>query len=78
MGRLRSLGKAIFDAGSDHAALLPFTSSLSTVVERPILLHDDIPPERREMVVGSYLSGAYLLDPFYGFVCTTPGTRGSD
>ena len=81
------LGKAIFDAGSESgprsalyfvAALLPFTSSLSTVVrpdERPILLHDDIPPERREMVVGSYLSGAYLLDPFCGFVCRTPGTR---
>ena len=81
------LGKAIFDAGSESgprsvlsfvAALLPFTSSLSTVVrpdERPILLHDDIPPERREMVVGSYLGGAYLLDPFYGFVCRTPGTR---
>ena len=27
------------------------------------------------MVVGSYLRGAYLLDPFYGFVCRTPGTR---
>lgn len=81
------LGKAIVDAGSEGgpraalsfiSALLPFTSSLSTVLRpngRPILLHDDIPPERREMVVGSYLRGAYLLDPFHGFVCRTPGTR---
>lgn len=81
------LGKAIAEAGSEDgprsalsfiAALLPFTSTLTTVVRpngQPILLHDDIPPERRELVVGSYLRGAYLLDPFHGFVCRTPGTR---
>ncbi len=81
------LGKAVADAGSERgprsalafiAALLPFTSSLSTALRpntRPTLLHDDIPAERREMVVGSYLRGAYLLVPFYGFVCRTPGTR---
>ena len=81
------LASAIADAGTEAgprsalsfiATLLPFTSSLTTVLRangRPILLHDDIPPERREVVVGSYLQGAYLLDPFYGFVCGTPGTR---
>ena len=81
------LGEAVADAGSECgprstlafiAALLPFSSSLTTVlrpVGRPILLHDDIAPERREMVVDAYLRGAYLLDPFYGFVCRNPGTR---
>ncbi|MDD9981759.1 MAG: helix-turn-helix transcriptional regulator [Gammaproteobacteria bacterium] len=81
------LGKAIADAGSEGgpcaalsfiAALLPFSSSLTTVLRpnsRPILLHDDISPERREMVVDAYLRGAYLLDPFHGFVCRNPGTR---
>ena len=81
------LGKAIVEAGTEGgppstlsfiAGLLPFTSSLTTVLRpngRPILLHDDIPPERRETVVGAYLRRAYLLDPYYGFVCTTPGTR---
>ena len=81
------LGKAVADAGSEHgsrsalsfiAALLPFSSSLTTVLRsngRPILLHDDISPERRETVVDAYLRGAYLLDPFYGFVCRNPGTR---
>ena len=81
------LAKAVADAGSERgprstlafiAALLPFSSSLTTVLRhdgRPILLHDDISPERREMVVDSYLRGAYLLDPFHGFVCRNPGTR---
>lgn len=81
------LGEAVADAGSERgprstlafiAALLPFSSSLTTVLHpdgRPILLHDDISPERREMVVESYLRGAYLLDPFYRFVCRKPGTR---
>ena len=81
------LGKAVADAGSERgprstlafiAALLPFSSSLTTVLRpdgRPILLHDDISPERRETVVDSYLRGAYLLDPFHGFVCRNPGTR---
>ena len=81
------LGKAVADAGTERgprstlafiAALLPFSSSLTTVLRsdgRPILLHDDISPERREMVVDAYLRGAYLLDPFHGFVCRNPGTR---
>ena len=81
------LGRAIDEAGSEDgpraalsfiAALLPYSSSLTTVLRpdgRPILLHDDISPERREMVVDAYLRGAYLLDPFHGFVCRTPGTR---
>ena len=81
------LAKAVADAGSERgprstlafiAALLPFSSSLTTVLRpdgRPILLHDDISPERRETVVDSYLRGAYLLDPFHGFVCRNPGTR---
>ena len=81
------LGKAVADAGSERgprstlafiAALLPFSSSLTTVLRpdaRPILLHDDISPERRELVVDAYLRGAYLLDPFHGFVCAKPGTR---
>ena len=81
------LGKAVAEAGSEGgprtalafiAALLPFSSSLTTVLRPgrpPILLHDDITPERREVVVGSYLRGAYLLDPFHVFVCRHPGTR---
>ena len=81
------LGKAVADAATERgprstlafiAALLPFSSSLTTVLRpdgRPILLHDDISPERRETVVDSYLRGAYLLDPFHGFVCRNPGTR---
>ena len=81
------LGEAVADAGSGRgprstlafiAALLPFSSSLTTVLRpdgRPILLHDDISPERRETVVDAYLRGAYLLDPFHGFVCRNPGTR---
>ena len=81
------LGKAVADAGSERgprstlafiAALLPFSSSLTTVLrpdDPPILLHDDISSERREVVVDSYLRGAYLLDPFHGFVCRNPGTR---
>ena len=81
------LGRAINDAGTQDgpqstlsfiAALLPFTSSFSTVLRpnaRPIHLQDDILPERRDLVVGSYLKGAYLLDPFYEFICKTPGTR---
>lgn len=80
------LGTAIRDAGtvtghrsilSFISALLPFTSSLTTVVRpdgRPLLLHDDISPMRREMVVGAYLRGAYLLDPFYAHICEKPGT----
>ena len=81
------LGRAIANAGAENGprsmlsflrTLLPFTSSLSTVVfpdEPPILLHHDIPPARREMVVGAYLRGAYLLDPFYAHVCENPGTQ---
>ena len=81
------LGTAIADARSDGgpraalcfiAELLPFSSSLTTVLrpnDQPILLHDDISPERRKVVVDSYLRGAYLLDPFYEFVCREPGTR---
>ena len=81
------LGRAIGDAGTENGprsmlsflrTLLPFTSSLSTVVfpdAPPILLHHDIPPARREMVVGAYLRGAYLLDPFYAHVCENPGTQ---
>ena len=80
------LGQAIVAAGTQDgprsalafiAALLPFTSSFSTVLRpngRPIHLQDDILPERRDLVVGAYLKGAYLLDPFYVFVCKTPGT----
>ena len=59
------------------SALLPFTSSLTTVLRpngRPLLLHDDISPMRREAVVGAYLRGAYLLDPFYAHICEKPGT----
>ena len=80
------LGAAIRNAGTatGHqsilafiSALLPFTSSLSMVLlpeGRPILLHDDISPKRRELVVDAYLRGAYLLDPFYAYVCEKPGT----
>ena len=80
------LGTAIRDAGTPTghesmlaflSAVLSFTSSLSTVLipeGRPILLHDDIPPKRREVVVDAYLRGAYLLDPFYAYVRAKPGT----
>lgn len=35
---------------------------------RPLLIHDDYPPERREQDVERYLSEAYLLDPFFAAV----------
>ena len=80
------LGTAIRNAGSatGHKSILalisgplPFTSSLSTILlpeGRPILLHDDISPTQREAVVDAYLRGAYMLDPFYTYVCEKPGT----
>ena len=52
-------------------ALLPFTSCLVTLLaagRRPVVLYDDIRPERREAVIEAYLRGAYLLDPFYDLV----------
>ena len=72
-----ALAGAIADIGTDPGPrsilafigrLLPFTSSLVTVFHRhrpPVVLYDDIVPERHAIVVGPYLSGAYLLDPFY-------------
>lgn len=80
------LGTAIRSAGtatghrsilSFISASLPFTSSLTTVLRpngRPLLLHDDISPMRRETVVGAYLRGAYLFDPFYAHIFEKPGT----
>lgn len=71
------LARAMRDAGTAAGpaailafvdAVLPFTSCLATLLapdRRPVLLYDDIRPERREAVVGAYLRGAYLLDPFY-------------
>ncbi|GGX94719.1 helix-turn-helix transcriptional regulator [Litchfieldella qijiaojingensis] len=32
---------------------------------RPLLIHDDYPPYRREQGIERYLSEAYLLDPFF-------------
>ncbi|MDI5920429.1 helix-turn-helix transcriptional regulator [Halomonas sp. LR5S13] len=32
---------------------------------RPLLIHDNYPPERREQGIERYLSEAYLLDPFF-------------
>lgn len=32
---------------------------------RPLLIHDDYPAENRQQAVDRYLSGAYLLDPFF-------------
>lgn len=32
---------------------------------RPLLIHDNYPPERREQGIERYLSQAYLLDPFF-------------
>ena len=58
--------------------LLLFSSSLVTIFRRhgpPVLLYDDIVPERREIDVGPYLSGAYLLDPFYEYVLAGQGNR---
>ena len=78
------LARAIRDSGtaagprsllSFVGALIPFTSSLVTLLARdgrPVLLYDDIRPERREIVVGAYLSGAYLLDPFYDYLLAGP------
>ncbi len=51
--------------------MLPFTSCLVTLLElgrAPVLLYDDIRPERHEAVVDAYLRRAYLLDPFYDFL----------
>ena len=74
------LARAIRDSGTPAgprsllsfvAALMPFTSCLVTLLARdarPALLFDDIRPERREVVVGAYLRGAYLLDPFYDYL----------
>ena len=52
-------------------AVLPFTSCLVTRLapgRPPVLLYDDIRPERHEAVVEAYLRGAYLLDPFYDYL----------
>lgn len=35
---------------------------------RPLLIHDDYPPHRREQAIERYLSEAYLLDPFFSAV----------
>ncbi|MFC7368699.1 MULTISPECIES: helix-turn-helix transcriptional regulator [Vreelandella] len=32
---------------------------------RPLLIHDDYPAENRQQAIDRYLSGAYLLDPFF-------------
>ncbi|CAH1043100.1 helix-turn-helix transcriptional regulator [Halomonas sp. TD01] len=32
---------------------------------RPLLIHDDYPSENRQQAIDRYLSGAYLLDPFF-------------
>ena len=51
-------------------AVLPFTSCMVTLHapgRPPVLLYDDIRPERQEAVVDAYLRGAYLLDPFYDY-----------
>ena len=32
---------------------------------RPLNLHDDFPPDRRDIYVRDYQEGPYLLDPFY-------------
>ncbi|QNU64273.1 helix-turn-helix transcriptional regulator [Vreelandella titanicae] len=32
---------------------------------RPLLIHDDYPSENRPQAIDRYLSGAYLLDPFF-------------
>ena len=81
------LARAIRDSGmpagprsmlSFVGALIPFTSSLITLLARgcrPVLLYDDIRPERREIVVGAYLRGAYLLDPFYDYLLSGPRER---
>ena len=81
------LARAIRDSGTSAGprsllsfvgALVPFTSSLVTLLARggrPMLLYDDIRPERREIVVGAYLRGAYLLDPFYDYLLAGPRER---
>ncbi|MDD9984954.1 MAG: LuxR C-terminal-related transcriptional regulator [Spirochaetaceae bacterium] len=81
------LARAIRDSGTPAGprsllsfvgALVPFTSSLVTLLARggrPVLLYDDIRPERREIVVGAYLRGAYLLDPFYDYLLAGPRER---
>ena len=82
-----ALARAIADVGAGAGPqsilafidrLLPFTSSLVTVFDRhrpPVVLYDDIVPERHAIVVGPYLSGAYLLDPFYEYVLLGRGSR---
>ena len=81
------LARAIRDNGTSAGprsllsfvgALIPFTSSLVTLHARggrPALLYDDIRPERREIVVGAYLRGAYLLDPFYDYLVAGASER---
>ena len=71
-----SAGPRLILSFIDH--LLPFTSSLVTIFDRhrpPVVLYDDIKPERHASVVGSYVAGAYLLDPFYEHVLLSCSNR---
>ncbi|WP_129140829.1 helix-turn-helix transcriptional regulator [Modicisalibacter coralii] len=73
----QSLARLIRDAsGSGFPALLEhslrehigFDSILINTYKghhRPLLIHDDYPPERREQDIERYLSEAYLLDPIF-------------
>ncbi|AKI01610.1 transcriptional regulator, luxR family [Hoeflea sp. IMCC20628] len=43
--------------------------------EKPVCLHHNMDPERAQTVVGAYVSGPYLLDPFFS-AATDQGTKG--
>ena len=65
------LSKMLSEEVCEMLSHLTTRDELTTVLRpdgRPILLHDDISPERREVVVDAYLREACLLDPFHGFV----------
>ena len=56
--RLEQVLRAI--AGFDTILINTYKGRL-----RPLLIHDDYPPENRPQAIDRYLSGAYLLDPFF-------------
>jgi len=41
----------------------------------PVILHDGLEPEERPVFFGNYLSGAYLLSPFYQASMSSPEAR---
>lgn len=67
---LRGAAAADFPLRLDQCLreLVPYDTVLVNAYRgrrRPLLIHDDYPPQRREQGIERYLSEAYLLDPFF-------------